>query len=706
MKKVSTLALALIAMGSLAVPASAQEAVTFNPVSDATLETGWYQMRQVVGVSRNDISADAPRYVYSSDALGQNYTWFGTDGAQKTDATAFVYVHKNGSNYAIMNINGKWGSNVAKYTDGNAEPAYEITQDASNTNQYKVGATWDDWKGWNYMGGSSNAANQAARFQFSKVSEETLASYDIYSIEFTGDATTGTLTSNNDANKGTKTVYPGGKFFFTAGTTLTSADFTASDATNCSSSIAVDATNKKVTVTYSYSYTGFKSYINEAKSVLASTRIGYPVETSTAYATLQTAITTAEAVTEANYTREAYITLQNAVLAYKLSDDNVRLPEDGKAYTITAVSKAGKKSYMNYAESGYSLVSTSGADNSSYPVTAKFVCHKTSDGKYVFVNNAGKYLTFKGGYNTGINGNKGYVDSYGQYTYQYYKGGTLTTSDACYPQLLTLAKMVEGTKVSGLTDGFLYVKGTRGNVGSTTQDGSTPNDVNFVIKNVTGYDAANVPFFDDTFSSALLFEETTYPNIAKFNAVSDVEGVSHLATFSAPFATVVPADVTAYYVSKADGEKATMKAITEGEAIPANTGVILASTTGAEATMIPATTETVATVENNQLGNSAGADKTLAEGDNAYILANGTDGTAFYKGKVGTTLKANKAYLTYATGGSAIALNFGGNVTGINTAIKADSNDNAPVYDLAGRRVVRTVKGGLYIKGGNKFLAK
>lgn len=706
MKKVSTLALALIAMGSLAVPASAQEAVTFNPVSDATLETGWYQMRQVVGVSRNDISADAPRYVYSSDALGQNYTWFGTDGAQKTDATAFVYVHKNGSNYAIMNINGKWGSNMAKYTDGNAEPAYAITQDASNTNQYKVGATWDDWKGWNYMGGSSNAATQAARFQFSKVSEETLASYDIYSIEFTGDATTGTLTSNNDANKGTKTVYPGGKFFFTAGTTLTSADFTASDATNCSSSIAVDATNKKVTVTYSYNYTVFKSYINEAKSVLASKRIGYPVETSTAYATLQTAITTAEAVTEANYTREAYTTLQNAVLAYKLSADNVRLPEDGKAYTITAVSKAGKKSYMNYAESGYSLVSTSDADNSSYPVTAKFVCHKTSDGKYVFVNNAGKYLTFKGGYNTGINGNKGYVDSYGQYTYQYYKGGTLTTSDACYPQLLTLAKMVEGTKVSGLTDGFLYVTGTRGNVGSTKQDGSTPNDVNFVIKNVTGYDAADVPFFDDTFSSALLFEETTYPNIAKFNAVSDVEGVSHLATFSAPFATVVPADVTAYYVSKADGEKATMKAITEGEAIPANTGVILASTTGAEATMIPATTETVATVENNQLGNSAGADKTLAEGDNAYILAKGTEGTAFYKGKVGTTLKANKAYLTYAAGGSAIALNFGGNVTGINTAIKADGNDNAPVYDLAGRRVVRTVKGGLYIKGGNKFLAK
>ena len=26
--------------------------------------------------------------------------------------------------------------------------------------------------------------------------------------------------------------------------------------------------------------------------------------------------------------------------------------------------------------------------------------------------------------------------------------------------------------------------------------------------------------------------------------------------------------------------------------------------------------------------------------------------------------------------------------------------------DLTGRRVVRTVKGGLYIKGGNKFIAR
>lgn len=65
----------------------------------------------------------------------------------------------------------------------------------------------------------------------------------------------------------------------------------------------------------------------------------------------------------------------------------------------------------------------------------------------------------------------------------------------------------------------------------------------------------------------------------------------------------------------------------------------------------------------------------------------------------------NKAYLTLAGAEHAISMNFGGNVTGINQIVNAEQN-NAPVYDLTGRRVVRTVKGGLYIKGGNKFIAR
>lgn len=99
MKKISTLALALIAMGSLSMPASAQ--VNFVPVSTATLESGWYQMRQVVGVSRKDISATAPRYVYSAETAKDGKYYFASDAAQKSDATAFVYVDNTNANMPL-----------------------------------------------------------------------------------------------------------------------------------------------------------------------------------------------------------------------------------------------------------------------------------------------------------------------------------------------------------------------------------------------------------------------------------------------------------------------------------------------------------------------------------------------------------------------------------------------------------------------------
>lgn len=681
MKKISTLALALIAMGTLSMPASAQ--VKFEPVSTATLESGWYQMRQVVGVSRNDISATAPRYVYSADALGKNYTWFGTDASQKTDATAFVYVHKNGSNYAIMNINGKWGSNMAKYIEGNAEPSYAITQDASNNTQYQVGATWDDWTGWNYMGGASSAQTKAARFEFSKVGETALAAYDVYTVSITGDATTVSVTSTNTANKGTKTVYNGGSYFFTAGTSISESDFTIPDVAGCTKTVAFDASAKTLTVNYTLD----ESLITKAENVLGKTGIGYPTATSTVRTNLSTALTNAKtSKTLANYSA-----LSSAYTAYLASSD-IQMLEDGKAYTFTAVFYDGAKRYMNYAESGYSLVPTSDETNANYPETAKLICRKVGENKFTFVNNDGKHFVWKGGMD-GANSNKGYVDTY----------------NAEYA--VTVAKIVKGGYVVDIeNEGLLGYVGVTGYRKATNKN---PEQDYFIFKvngSTYSYDQANAPFYKtnggDKYSSLIKIEETSYPNTVTFNAVSDVEGVSNLATFSAPFATVVPTDVTAYYVSTADNSKATMKAIEAGKAIPANAGVILTSTTGDKATMIPATTETAAELTGNRLGNSAGADKTIADGDNAYILANGANGTAFYKGTIGSTLKANKAYLTLdVVGGEAISMNFGGNVTGINQIVNAEQN-NAPVYDLTGRRVVRTVKGGLYIKGGNKFIAR
>lgn len=70
----------------------------------------------------------------------------------------------------------------------------------------------------------------------------------------------------------------------------------------------------------------------------------------------------------------------------------------------------------------------------------------------------------------------------------------------------------------------------------------------------------------------------------------------------------------------------------------------------------------------------------------------------------GTQIDANKAYVEKTAGASAVMINFG-EVTGIENAV-APEVANAPLYDLSGRRVVKAVKGGLYIQNGKKFIAR
>lgn len=678
MKKISTLALALIAMGSLSMPASAQ--VNFVPVSSIDA-SGWYQMRQVKSAKNNAVTSELPKYVFSNETKG--YSWFGTSDTQKEDATAFIYIDKGAKDYGIQNINGKWGQSKAQATDTRSGMNIKVVSAEDKT--FTVGDFWDDYN-TGVMGGFGNSST--ATFQFSRVSDDALAAYDVYTVSMTGDATTGSVTSTNSANKGTKTVYNGGSYFFTAGTSVSESDFTISDVAGCTKTFVFDASAKTLTVNYKLDETLITNLITKVENVLSKTGIGYPTATSTARTNLSTALTNANtSKTLANYSA-----LSSAYTAYLTSTD-IQMPEDGKAYTFTAIFYDGAKRYMDYAESGYSLVPTSDETNANYPETAKLICRKVGENKFTFVNNDGKHFVWKGG-TDGANSNKGYVDTY----------------NAEYA--VTVAKIVKGGYVVDIENEGLL--GYVGVMGYRKPSGKNP-EQNYFIFTVNGstysYNQAKAPFYKtsggDKHSSLIKIEETTYPNTVTFNTVSDVEGVSNLATFSAPFATVVPEGVTAYYVSTADNSKATMKAIEAGKAIPANAGVILTSTTGDEATMIPATTETAAELTGNKLGNSAGAEKTIAEGDNAYILAKRDNATAFYKGKVDTKLGMNKAYLTLNEAGApeAISMNFGGNVTGINQIVNAEQN-NAPVYDLTGRRVVRTVKGGLYIKGGNKFIAR
>lgn len=660
MKKISTLALALIAMGSLSMPASAQ--VTFEPVSSIDV-SGWYQMRQVKSVQNSAVTSESPKYVFSNETKG--YSWFGTSDTQKEDATAFIYIDKGAADYGIQNINGKWGKSKAEATDTRSGMSINVASAEDKT--FTVGNYWDDYK-TGIMGGFGSS--NTARFQFSKVSEETLSKYDVYTVEINGDITTGSVTSNIEANKGTKTVYPGGSFFFTTGTKLEVSNFTAPDIANANKVISIDNENKKVSVTYTYT---LEALVAQANDAISHRSAGYPLEDSESRKRLKEAINAAGGSGD-NKTK--FDNLNTALTAYK-NDKTVKMPEDGKVYVITNVQQDGTCYYLSYSNDDLKITTRGAATAESLDNAAKFVC-RVVDGKYVFVNvKDGKFLVWKGsgsGTSNGTNNAKGYIATY----------------DADYANL-TVSK-------NDIYSCF-NIGGKRSN-----EDG----DANFIIKKNGTYDAYSMKQYNTaSCTTAFKLEEVSYPNTVTFNNVSDVEGVSNLATFSAPFATVIPEGVTAYYVSTADNSKATMKAIEAGKAIPAKTGVLLTSESADAVTMVPATDETLATIENNKLGNSAGTAKTIAADDHAYILSAVDGQTAFYKGKVGTTLGMNKAYLTLnvAGAGEAISMNFGGNVTGINQIVNAEQN-NAPVYDLTGRRVVRTVKGGLYIKGGNKFIAR
>lgn len=172
------------------------------------------------------------------------------------------------------------------------------------------------------------------------------------------------------------------------------------------------------------------------------------------------------------------------------------------------------------------------------------------------------------------------------------------------------------------------------------------------------------------------------------------------ATLYAPVALTIPQNVQAYTASFADS-KVTLTPI-EGT-IPANTGVVIEAAEGSYDFVI---TTTEATATSDLRGDVATANVDAASA--AYILGK-TDaqGVGFFKlNSTDRAIKGGRAYYVAPNGGAAASYLFNGNVTGLE-AIKTALNDaNAPIYDLSGRKVAKAVKGGLYIKNGQKFIVK
>ena len=180
------------------------------------------------------------------------------------------------------------------------------------------------------------------------------------------------------------------------------------------------------------------------------------------------------------------------------------------------------------------------------------------------------------------------------------------------------------------------------------------------------------------------------------------QGDKKYASAYLPFDVSNVAGATAY-TGALNAEKNAID-MTATTAVPANIGFVLVGT--AEKATLTIGKATAIAGENVLTGTNTGIAFAEATPKANYLVFGVNNGTVgFYTPGNVTAIPANKAYINAsAVTGSAIALNFGNTVTGINAATINNGENNAPIYDLSGRRVWAPVKGGLYIQNGKKLV--
>lgn len=186
-----------------------------------------------------------------------------------------------------------------------------------------------------------------------------------------------------------------------------------------------------------------------------------------------------------------------------------------------------------------------------------------------------------------------------------------------------------------------------------------------------------------------------------------VEGNTY-ATVYLPF-NVSSVDNADVYVGKLNEGKTILNMTKVDGGIPAEKGVVLVGNTGKATLNIGETTATIS--ENDLVGTNINIAFTN-DAPRANYLVFGKDKDSntvgFYVPSESVpNIPANKAYINasiLSNTAAAIALNFNGTATGVNTVVLGENGVNAPVFDLSGRRVVAPVKGGVYIQNGKKFI--
>ena len=195
--------------------------------------------------------------------------------------------------------------------------------------------------------------------------------------------------------------------------------------------------------------------------------------------------------------------------------------------------------------------------------------------------------------------------------------------------------------------------------------------------------------------------------------LTEKDGTSY-ATTCAPVALTLPEEDTAtkLYIEKSHTENTL--SVEAATAVAANTGIYIENTSGAaSATLLFAESGTTPSAEAPIL---YGTNVTLDISSDNHALYrtlgfNSADKIGFFKPASSIAqIPANRAFLHFTTAPtSAFYIDFDGTETDIDTLLPAAETEldkNAPVYDLSGRRIQGTLRTGIYLQNGRKFMVK
>lgn len=661
MKKISTLAVALMTLGSLVTPAQA------DVVPTSTLPSGYYKITSAAADRTrknvfNDfsVSGNVNNVTLVGEAEGNtnNYIWHITN-----DGTSTTIGIVNGQGTPFTREDGNHGAlGVVSYstlTPKNVTSLESILfgEYLHNPGNKDGNHTYGDYMGVAVYNGFTGD-NTRWNLENLNISDE-----NVYTVSISGGNSSCYVTRT--LTDGSEVAFNGG-FFVSTTTDAISEDasaFTASALEDHKSVITINSTDKTISVVYTPTLAGLKNLINTAKEVQAIRGVGYPTTTSTNYGALEHVITTAEAVTTEDYAPTAYAALQTQIATYKSNKVGIQMPEDGKVYRIYGLWDDGSKIYAVNKEGLLvnNKYSTSGNASTQTDKSDLWVA-QVVNGHYEFANGKGDKL----------------------FTYVDQGNSNYTPTNSLW--------VVASRRANSF-----------GKVNITTESSNTNNiALNKNGKKIGQYGNSKTAV-DVNWSTEWCFVEVPTSEFAgqavNFAASTDNK---NYATLNLPYASTLPTGVTAYKATVEGTIVNLTEYKTENQVLPANTPVLLTATSDGSKTFAPAAYEAA----DNTTGFQGTLAATAVDATNTYILSKGNGETVkfFALDENNNTINANKAYLVVPAGG-AQALNFNfGNTTGIQNAAVEGVNANAPLFDLSGRRVVKAVKGGIYIQNGKKFV--